>query len=111
MLRLNTYSTLSPKWNDDTIQSARSVEVLTVASPSAVRNWVENVGLSETLVVAAIGPVTAAAACEAGFRVVFSGGNDSLRLSDNEDHIARFASTIRKAVSYRHMLLQQTAKT
>ena len=42
--RLNTYSTVPAVWTEQQTQLARSVDIVTFGSPSAVKTWAEKVG-------------------------------------------------------------------
>jgi uroporphyrinogen-III synthase len=69
--RLNTYTTSAvEEWSEQQLALARAVEVVTFASPSTVRVWAERVGAEAAAVV--IGPTSAKAARDAGFKRVFS---------------------------------------
>lgn len=68
--RLNTYSTETVKFNLETKQFAEGAHIVTFASPSAVRGWIENMGVKEDLPVACIGETSATAAKKAGYRQV-----------------------------------------
>ena len=66
--RLNTYSTVPAKWTTQQLEAAKQVDIVTFASPSAVRTWAERAGTDYAVV--AIGPGCAKAAESAGFRDV-----------------------------------------
>eukprot|EP01041_Mallomonas_annulata_P009038 gene9038-18719_t len=68
--RLNTYTTVPSIWNEEMLQNARGADIVTFASPSAVRVWSERVGTEATAVV--IGPTSARAAEKAGFTKIIS---------------------------------------
>lgn len=68
--RLNTYSTETVEFDMDTKSDANGAHVVAFASPSAVRGWVENMGVKEDLPVACIGETSATAAKKAGYRQV-----------------------------------------
>jgi len=77
--RLNTYETVPSVWTEEMIEIAKSVDIVTFASPSAVRIWKERVGTSATAVV--IGPTSARAAEKAGFeKVVCPDGSKGLEI-------------------------------
>lgn len=63
--RLNTYCTVPAIWSKEQEELARSVQIVTFASPSAVKIWSEKVGTDFTAV--AIGPTSAKAATTQGF--------------------------------------------
>lgn len=66
-VRLNTYSTEALKWDTALSRDADSVEIITFGAPSAVKGWVQNRGVDQSLLVACIGETSRAAACEVGF--------------------------------------------
>jgi uroporphyrinogen-III synthase len=68
--RLNTYETISAKWNDDALEKAKMVDIVTFASPSTVRSWSEKVGTDFCAIT--IGPTSARAAEKANFTQVVS---------------------------------------
>lgn len=70
VVRLNTYSTECVNMSKAYITLAEDVHIVTFASPSAVRGWVANVGVSEDIAVACIGETSAKAAKSAGFSQV-----------------------------------------
>ena len=75
--RLNTYSTVPSIWSAEQEALARSMDIVTFASPSSVKIWSEKVGTAFTAVV--IGPSSAKAANSAGFeRVVSPEGSKGL---------------------------------
>jgi uroporphyrinogen-III synthase len=63
--RLNTYSTVASSWTEVQLAAAKSVDIVTFASPSAVKTWAERVGTNFIAVV--IGPTSARAAEKLGF--------------------------------------------
>jgi uroporphyrinogen-III synthase len=63
--RLNTYCTVPAIWSKEQEELARSVQIVTFASPSAVKIWSEKVGTDFTAIV--IGPTSAKAATTQGF--------------------------------------------
>ena len=67
--RMNTYSTVPAKWTAEQLETAQRVDIVTFASPSAVKTWAERAGTDFAVV--AIGPGCAKAAESAGFREVF----------------------------------------
>jgi len=68
MRRINTYTTVPATWDAADLERARSAEIITFASPSAVRVWAERVGTSATAV--CIGETSAAEARQVGFQAV-----------------------------------------
>lgn len=79
---VHAYRTIQPPAADAIVAEIRSggVDVLTFASPSAVRNTAEIVGLPlpEHTAIACIGPVTSAAAVGLGLRVDVEAGEHSI---------------------------------
>lgn len=67
---MDTYTTMPTKFSQEEIILGRAVDVVTFASPSAVRNWAEHIGTSAVAVT--IGPTSAEAAKTAGFEKVYS---------------------------------------
>ena len=70
MTRLNTYTTVPAIWTKEQELQARSVDIVTFASPSTVKSWSEKVGTDYTAV--AIGPTSHSAAVNSGFNKVLS---------------------------------------
>lgn len=68
--RLNTYETVPSIWSNDMLERAKSVDIVTFASPSAVRVWAQRAGTTAKAVV--IGPSSARAAEAAGFTDIIS---------------------------------------
>ena len=68
--RLNTYCTVPAEWTEDQLNSAKSIDIVTFASPSAVKIWNEKVG--NEFIAVAIGPTSHNAAQKLGFKAVFS---------------------------------------
>jgi uroporphyrinogen-III synthase len=68
--RLNTYTTIPAVWSEEQLLQARAIDIVTFASPSAVRTWSEKVGTDFTAVV--IGPTSAKEAVKQGFKWVVS---------------------------------------
>ena len=69
MLRLNTYNTVTVKELEyDVLEKAKQAKVVAIASPSALKAWVEHVGPTSAsrITVAAIGSTSARAADELG---------------------------------------------
>ncbi|KAJ1474367.1 tetrapyrrole biosynthesis, uroporphyrinogen III synthase, partial [Baffinella frigidus] len=67
--RLNTYDTVSAVWDAEQLRLAKLVDVVALASPSAVKTWTERVGTSQRC--ACIGSTSAKSCEEAGFEHVF----------------------------------------
>ena len=76
--RLETYTTVAAKhWTPAMAQLAKTIEVATFASPSAIQHWAAKVGTDAKAVV--IGPTTAAEARRVGFKKVYAPeGSDGL---------------------------------
>lgn len=68
--RVDTYTTEQNVFVRSSLVLAEGVHIVTFASPSAVKAWVSNVGVSEHMIVACIGATSARAAREAGFEHV-----------------------------------------
>ena len=64
-LRIDTYTTVPAQWSERDVERAQAAEVVTFASPSAVRAWVERVGTQATAV--CIGETSAAECRRIGF--------------------------------------------
>jgi|EP00900_Chrysochromulina_parva_P014800 uroporphyrinogen-III synthase len=64
-LRIETYTTLPATWSEHDAERARAAKVVTFASPSAVRAWVERVGTGATAV--CIGETSAEECRRVGF--------------------------------------------
>lgn len=88
MTRLNTYSTVPAIWTESQQILARSVDIVTFASPSAVKIWSEKVGTKFTAVV--IGPSSAKAANTCGYQRVVS--------PEGSKGLGAWADTIKSAV-------------
>jgi uroporphyrinogen-III synthase len=67
---MNTYTTVPAIWTKEEEEIARSVDIVTFASPSAVKMWAAKVGTDAAAVV--IGPTSAKAATSQGFKRVFA---------------------------------------
>ena len=91
--RLNTYNTVTVQSIDaETLDAAKRARVVAIASPSALRAWVEHVGQAhaEQMTIACIGSTSARAAEKLGLKnVVFA----------EEPGLEMFVQTIREAVS------------
>jgi len=69
--RLETYTTLPAKhWTAAMTKLAKTIQVATFASPSAIHHWANKVGTDAKAVV--IGPTTAAEARRVGFKEVYA---------------------------------------
>lgn len=69
--RLETYTTIPARhWTPAMTQLAKTIEVATFASPSAIQHWAAKVGTDAKAVV--IGPTTAAEARRVGFKNVYA---------------------------------------
>jgi uroporphyrinogen-III synthase len=66
--RYNTYTIVPAVWTEDELASAHSVDIVTLASPSATRIWNDRVGHDQVAVV--IGPTTESAAQKLGFSTI-----------------------------------------
>jgi uroporphyrinogen-III synthase len=65
---VNTYTTVPTVWTQEDIDLARTIDIVTFASPSAVQNWAKHVG--NDAIAVTIGQTSAAAARAAGFQRV-----------------------------------------
>lgn len=76
VLRLNTYNTVTVKAVDaETLEEAKRAQVVAIASPSALKAWVEHVGQARAaeMTIACIGSTSARAAEKLGLKkVVFA---------------------------------------
>lgn len=63
--RIETYTTVPAAWSEDDAERARAAEIVTFASPSAVRAWAERVGTAATAV--CIGETSAEECRRVGF--------------------------------------------
>jgi uroporphyrinogen-III synthase len=68
--RLNTYQTIDAEFDLSKTEAAKTMDIITFASPSAVRVWAKYVGTEFTAVT--IGPTSHNAAIKAGFKNVIS---------------------------------------
>jgi len=66
--RLNTYNTVPAVWTKEQQEMARTVDIVTIASPSAAKIWSETAGTNYTVV--AIGPTSQNAAEKIGYKQV-----------------------------------------
>ena len=69
MKRLNSYTTGPAIWTDADYTLARSIDIVTFASPSAVKTWAERVG--KHAIAVAIGPTSQKVAVNLGFERVY----------------------------------------
>lgn len=69
-LRLNTYNTVPAAWSEEDLIQAKSVDIVTFASPSTIKVWAERVGTYQAAVV--IGPTSEKAAKTAGFNKIYA---------------------------------------
>lgn len=77
MTRLSTYTTVPAIWSEQDISLAKSMDIVTFASPSAVKIWAEKIGTNFIAVV--IGPSSAKAAISQNFRLtVFPEGSKGI---------------------------------
>ena len=67
---MSTYTTVPALWSDTDISLAKSMDIVTFASPSAVKIWAEKVGTDFVAVV--IGPSSAKAAISQNFKLTVS---------------------------------------
>lgn len=70
VIRLDTYSTVSSEFSPSYREMAEGVDIVTFASPSAIKGWVANVGINDGIAVACIGETSAKAAKSIGFKHV-----------------------------------------
>jgi uroporphyrinogen-III synthase len=73
--RLNTYNTVPAVWTSEQEALAKSVDIVTFGSPSAVKTWAEKVGTDFTAVV--IGPTSFKSAEKLGYQKVIAPENGS----------------------------------
>lgn len=75
---MNTYTTIPATWSKEQEELASSMDIVTFASPSAVKIWSEKVGTNYIAVV--IGPSSAKAATSLGFtRIVSPEGSKGIQ--------------------------------
>lgn len=67
VMRLNVYTTETAVFDNTMKTLGSKSDIVTFGSPSAVRGWIENIGLNEHMIVACIGETSAKAARKAGF--------------------------------------------
>ncbi len=101
--RLNTYQTLSPSWSEHQIKQARTVDIVTFSSPSAVEYWTKQVGSKTVAVV--IGPTTERAAKMKGFKEIYS--SEKIGLDSLVDLVERCAEKQRCKYTQRCQLLDK----
>jgi len=76
-IRIDMYDTIEAKWTTEDIDTARnSVDLVTLASPSAVKVWAQRVGTKQPAV--CIGKTSADAAKEVGFSEVYAPSDPGL---------------------------------
>lgn len=80
--RINTYTTVPADWDDSDTERAATARVVTFASPSAVRVWVDRVGTAAVAV--CIGETSAAEARRLGFSDVRFPSSPGLQSWANE---------------------------
>jgi uroporphyrinogen-III synthase len=68
--RLNTYDTVPATWTDEDFKTSKTIDIVTFASPSAIRIWTERCGSDQIAVV--IGPTSLEAAKKCGFSKVYA---------------------------------------
>jgi len=90
--RLNTYTTVPAQWTIQQMRLAGIMEVVTFASPSAVKTWASRVGTDAKAV--AIGPTSAAAALKAGFLKVYSPAEGSKGIEPWADLIRKVSLSL-----------------
>lgn len=68
--RLNTYETIPSIWTEEELILAKSIDIVTFASPSAIKIWTERCG--NHAIACVIGPTSLQAAKKLGYEKVFS---------------------------------------
>mmetsp|Transcript_9801 Transcript_9801/g.13414 ORF Transcript_9801/g.13414 Transcript_9801/m.13414 type:complete len:227 (-) Transcript_9801:37-717(-) len=68
--RINTYCTVPATWSEEQLAIAKTIDIVTFASPSAIKIWTERVG-NQTPAVVVIGPTSKTAAEKAGYVNVY----------------------------------------
>jgi len=66
---LNTYDTIPSTWTNEQLDIAKSIDIVTFASPSTIKIWTERVGNKAHAVV--IGPISAVAAKKYGYENIY----------------------------------------
>jgi uroporphyrinogen-III synthase len=89
--RLSTYDTVPATWTEEQLRLAKSVDLVTFASPSTVRVWAERVGTTQQAVV--IGPTSAKACRSAGWE------EDCIACPEGSKGIEAWASLTLKAAA------------
>jgi len=92
--RLNTYATVPATWTPEQTEQARSVDIVTFGSPSAVKTWAAKVGTEFTAVV--IGPTSAKAATTAGYTRVIAPEGGSKGIEAWADTVVKAATEMKK---------------
>jgi uroporphyrinogen-III synthase len=90
--RLNTYNTVPAVWTNDQEALAKSVDIVTFGSPSAVKTWAEKVGTDFTAVV--IGPTSLKSAEKLGYKRVIAPANGSKGIEAWADAVATVADAL-----------------
>lgn len=67
VMRVNAYTTETAVFDKTMKGLGSKTDIVTFGSPSAVRGWMENIGLNEYMIVACIGETSAKEAKKAGF--------------------------------------------
>lgn len=88
--RLNTYTTGPAVWTPDMMNQAKSINIVTFASPSAIRTWAERVGTEQVAVT--IGPTSEKVALKVGFPKVYSPEEGSKGIEPWADLIRKIAT-------------------
>ena len=90
--RLNTYTTGPAVWTSEMLLKAKSIDIVTFASPSAVKTWAERVGINQIAVT--IGPTSEKVAIKEGFQKVFSPDEGSKGIEPWAELIRKVAATL-----------------
>ena len=90
--RLNTYNTVPAIWTSAQEELAKSVDIVTFGSPSAVKTWAEKVGTDFTAVV--IGPTSFKSAEKLGYKQVIAPENGSKGIEAWAQAISKVADEI-----------------
>jgi len=89
--RLNSYKTGPAIWSSSQLELAKTCDIVTFASPSAVRTWVERVGTNTVQEVVVIGPTSEKAAAGLGFSRIHSPEEGSKGLEPWAELISKVA--------------------
>ena len=92
--RLNTYNTVPAVWTGEQEALAKSVDIVTFGSPSAVKTWAEKVGTDFTAVV--IGPTSFKSAEKLGYQKVVAPENGSKGIEAWAQAISNVADSLSK---------------